>query len=90
MEEGNLDNYIYFLRRRLKSVGSRIQLKTVRGIGLPHGGLRYIICFAAAAAETEVNMFRQSTPAPYAALRRNHHPGSYFYGLQLSVYLRKT
>ena len=33
VEEGNLDNYIYFLRRRLKSVGSRIQLKTVRGIG---------------------------------------------------------
>lgn len=33
VEEGNLDNYIYFLRRRLKSVGSRIQLKTVRGVG---------------------------------------------------------
>lgn len=33
VEEGNLDNYIYFLRRRLKSVGSRTRIKTVRGIG---------------------------------------------------------
>lgn len=33
VEEGNLDNYIYFLRRRLKAVGSRVQLKTVRSIG---------------------------------------------------------
>lgn len=33
VEEGNLDNYIHFLRRRLVSVGSRIALKTVRGIG---------------------------------------------------------
>lgn len=33
VEEGNLDNYIYFVRRRLKSVGSRLQLKTIRGIG---------------------------------------------------------
>lgn len=33
VEEGNLDNYIHFLRRRLTSVGSRISLKTVRGVG---------------------------------------------------------
>ncbi len=33
VEEGNLDNYIHFLRRRLKSVGSRITIKTIRGIG---------------------------------------------------------
>lgn len=33
VEEGNLDNYIHFLRRRLKSVDSSLILKTVRGIG---------------------------------------------------------
>ena len=33
MEEGNLDNYIHFLRRRLKAVSSRLCLKTVRGVG---------------------------------------------------------
>lgn len=33
VEEGNLDNYIYFVRRRLKSVGSCLKLRTVRGIG---------------------------------------------------------
>lgn len=33
IEEGNLDNYIYFLRRRLKSVGSTLTLKTIRGVG---------------------------------------------------------
>lgn len=33
VEDGNLDNYIHFLRRRLRSVGSRTELKTVRGIG---------------------------------------------------------
>lgn len=33
VEEGNLDNYIHFLRRRLKTVGSRLNLKTVRGVG---------------------------------------------------------
>lgn len=33
IEEGNLDNYIHFLRRRLRSVGSSVQLKTIRGIG---------------------------------------------------------
>ncbi len=33
VEEGNLDNYIHFLRRRLKSVGSLLTLSTVRGVG---------------------------------------------------------
>ena len=33
VEDGNLDNYIYFLRRRLKTVGSVLQIKTVRGVG---------------------------------------------------------
>lgn len=33
VEDGNLDNYIHFLRRRLKSVGSTLVLKTVRGVG---------------------------------------------------------
>lgn len=33
VEDGNIDNYIYFLRRRLKGVGSRIEIKTIRGIG---------------------------------------------------------
>lgn len=33
VEEGNLDNYIHFLRRRLLSTGSSITIQTVRGIG---------------------------------------------------------
>lgn len=33
VEDGNLDNYIHFLRRRLLAVGSRLQIKTIRGIG---------------------------------------------------------
>lgn len=33
VEDGNLDNYIHFLRRRLKGVGSCLQIKTIRGIG---------------------------------------------------------
>ena len=33
MEDGNLDNYIHFLRRRLKAVNSTLSLKTVRGVG---------------------------------------------------------
>lgn len=33
VEEGNLDNYIHFLRRRLRAVGSSLSLKTVRGTG---------------------------------------------------------
>lgn len=33
VEAGNLDNYIHFLRRRLKSVGSALQIKNVWGVG---------------------------------------------------------
>lgn len=33
VEEGNLDNYIHFLRRRLQGVGSCLHIKTIRGIG---------------------------------------------------------
>ena len=33
VEDGNLDNYIYFLRRRLKSVSSRMCIQTIRGVG---------------------------------------------------------
>jgi len=33
VEEGNLDNYIHFLRKRLKIVHSTTTIKTVRGIG---------------------------------------------------------
>ena len=33
VEDGNLDNYIYFLSRRLRSVDSRLELKAVRGVG---------------------------------------------------------
>ena len=31
--DGNLDNYIYFIRRRLKNAGSTLSIKTVRGVG---------------------------------------------------------
>lgn len=33
VEESNLDTYIHFLRKRLKYVGSSLQIKTVRGMG---------------------------------------------------------
>lgn len=33
VEEGNLDNYIYFLRRRLKSLHVPVKLTTVHGVG---------------------------------------------------------
>lgn len=33
VEEGNLDNYMYFIRRRLARVRSRVKIKTVRGVG---------------------------------------------------------
>ncbi|MEG0579303.1 MAG: winged helix-turn-helix domain-containing protein, partial [Niameybacter sp.] len=40
VEEGNLDNYMHFLRRRLRTVGSHVEIKTLRGVGysleLPH------------------------------------------------------
>ena len=33
VENGNLDNYIHFLRRRIKAVDSSLILKTLRGVG---------------------------------------------------------
>lgn len=33
VEDGNLDNYIHFLRRRLKTVGSSVAIRTIRGVG---------------------------------------------------------
>ncbi len=33
VEEGNLDNYIYFLRRRLRAVGSQASIRTIRSVG---------------------------------------------------------
>ena len=33
VEDGNLDNYIHFLRRRLNDLNSAVHLQTVRGIG---------------------------------------------------------
>ena len=33
VEDGNLDNYTYFLRLSLRKVGSKVQLATVRGVG---------------------------------------------------------
>ena len=33
VEDGNLDNYIHFLRRRLKAVNSSAVIRTARGIG---------------------------------------------------------
>lgn len=33
VEDGNLDNYIYFLRRRLRQVGSQVAIRTVRSVG---------------------------------------------------------
>lgn len=33
VEEGNLDNYMHFLRRRLRTIGSNVEIKTLRGIG---------------------------------------------------------
>lgn len=33
VEEGNLDNYVYFIRRRLKHLGAPVKLTTVHGVG---------------------------------------------------------
>ena len=33
VEEGNLDSYIHFLRTKLKTVGSTLQIKTIRAVG---------------------------------------------------------
>lgn len=33
IEDGNLDNYIYLVRRRLKTAGCRAQIKTIHSVG---------------------------------------------------------
>ena len=33
VEDGNLDNYIYFLRRRLRSLNAPVKIATVHGVG---------------------------------------------------------
>lgn len=33
VEEGNVDNYIYFIRRRLASVKCNVKIKTIHGVG---------------------------------------------------------
>lgn len=33
VEDGNLDNYIFFLRKRLRSLESRVVIQTIRGVG---------------------------------------------------------
>lgn len=33
VEDGNLDNYVYFIRRRLKNLGAPVKLTTVHGVG---------------------------------------------------------
>ena len=38
VESGNIDNYIHLVRRRLRLVGSRMELVTQAGRGLPPGG----------------------------------------------------
>ncbi len=33
VEDGNIDNYIFFLRRRLKALNAKVNIKTIHGIG---------------------------------------------------------
>lgn len=33
VEDGNLDNYMYFIRRRLSKISSRVSIRTIRGVG---------------------------------------------------------
>ena len=33
VEDGNLDNYMHFIRRRLKSASRHVSIKTIRGVG---------------------------------------------------------
>ncbi len=42
VEDGNLDNYIHFLRRRLKTVGSRVSIRTIRGVGYQMEGTAHV------------------------------------------------
>lgn len=33
VEDGNLDNYMYFIRRRLSKISSNVSIRTIRGVG---------------------------------------------------------
>lgn len=33
VEEGNIDNYIFFLRRRLRGMNTKVYIKTIHGVG---------------------------------------------------------
>lgn len=33
VEDGNIDNYIFFIRRRLKALNTKVSIKTVHGVG---------------------------------------------------------
>lgn len=33
VEDGNIDNYIFFLRRRLKAMNTKVYIKTIHGVG---------------------------------------------------------
>lgn len=33
IEDGNLDNYMYFIRRRLSKISSNVSIRTIRGVG---------------------------------------------------------
>ncbi|WMJ89942.1 response regulator transcription factor [Anaerocolumna sp. MB42-C2] len=33
VEDGNIDNYIFFIRRRLKALDAKVNIKTIHGIG---------------------------------------------------------
>ena len=33
VEEGNLNNYVFFVRRRLRQVESKVEIQTIRGLG---------------------------------------------------------
>lgn len=33
VEDGNLDNYIFFLRKRFRTLSSRVSIQTIRGVG---------------------------------------------------------
>ena len=33
VEEGSLDSFVYLVRRRLRTVGSKLLIRTVRGVG---------------------------------------------------------
>ena len=39
VEEGNVDNYIYFVRRRLKGLDTAVSIKTIHGVGYQLCGL---------------------------------------------------